>query len=784
MVDAVPLTQIRDAYVDESRPSKNYSSTSRLILDATGANQKYAYLYFPKNYPIGVEIYSTKLRLYNADLWAGPVTLTIRVLSEKWAGSRVNWNNKPAVTGTAITLTKTDAPKGTLWEFELKDVIQAVSDGGSWFGLRLQVDGTARRRLHSAQSEEGELRPEVLVQYADDPEPPENLAPNGNRAVEVDKPWLTYDYIDISGDVTLAAHQFQINDDLDFLSPEFDTGWLATSEPGLDLNTTAFAGLANLESKRWRVRVRDGSGAESDWSVPAQMRREDKGAHTNGTLGTKVLATNRITSPRPTVAGAANWTGLNADGSMNAAIATSPNVVAPNNQYVTVLTRVRNDDTDEITVRVSGLSSAGASTVAPVEVVIPPGTATEIRWQGNTSPTSTGVRLQIEVTSGFSTGTVFIEQGLIVFGIYDDVFFSGASVDTGVIGPYLHAWTGAADASTSTRSVLYVQDTSPTIVWALAGQTQEAWLAEIANVGNLDNPTYTSGKVTGTENSVEPQEAAVKSSTATYRLTQRVWDDVPRERNGGREIYYEYVREFKYIPNDAVVRPVITAVDRAHPWPWMEIKFTRPTPPDYFSIFRDGELIRDKLDPGDLWEGGPTYIYRDRRANPRQNHQWTVVANVNGEDSRESEPFNGRSDPGVTWLMDENGTRPIAIVKSAATPETPIEAQVRTAQEVHQPVGGSNPVLITQYISGFEGSVEGVLSDDIVPGLTAQEMRDRLKYFKRYPGQTLLLYMVNEVLEVVAYNITYRPRAKSGKRIIYDISFELFEVWDRGEDFV
>ena len=784
MVDAVPLTQVRDSFVNEAQPSKNYSSVSRLKVDAAGSNQKYSYIYFPKNFPLGVDILSGKLRLYNDKLWSGTVTLSIKLLAEKWAASRVNWNKKPATTGTTISIQKSNAAAGTLWEFDIKTWLQAISDGGSWYGIRISVDGTTTRALHSAQSDVGELRPVVLVSYSDKPEPPENLSPAGNRAVPTGKPILTYQFIDVAGDVTLASHQFQINPTNDFTSPQFDTGWIAAEGPSLDLTTTAYAGMNNLQGVYWRVRVRDGAGSESDWSSPAQMRREDKGTLTGGTLGTKVAATNLLTSPEPPVAGSSNWTGLNTDGSMSAAIARSPNIVAPNNQQVTALAHIRNNNSASVTVQVSGESSAGSSTVVPTSVVIPAGTEAEIRWLGNVSPTATGVKLKAEVTSGFVAGKVVIQQGLIVFGDYQDEFFSGASVDSGVVGPFIHAWTGAANASTSTRTVLYIKDSSPPVIWALTGKTQESYSVTIANVDNLEDPLLETGKITDTINSVTSSKAVIKKTADTYRLTIRVWDTVAREKNGDNDIFYEYVREFKYLPDDVVTKPVLTEVTRVFPWPWLELHFTIPTPPDSFSIIRDDEVVRDKLSPGDLWEGGPTYVYRDRRAAPRIDHTWSVVANVNNEDSKPSNKVTGSSDPGMTWLMDENGKRPIAIVKSSPRPDTPIEAQARTSQEVHQPVGGSNPVLITQYLSGFEGSVQGVLSDDIVAGLTARQMRDRFKYFRDYPGETLLLYMVDEVLEIVAYNMTYRPRSKAGKRIIYDVAFDFFEVHDRGKDFV
>lgn len=202
--------------------------------------------------------------------------------------------------------------------------------------------------------------------------------------------------------------------------------------------------------------------------------------------------------------------------------------------------------------------------------------------------------------------------------------------------------------------------------------------------------------------------------------------------------------------------------------------------PDGWCILRDGQVVdpQTALLGIDLFVSGTSYEYTDFRANPREQHVWQVLPIVNGKMA------NPATAPTVelfyrpvgTWLMMPDGSSPIVIVKPGTSPTPAIDATNGVLQEIYQPIGGGAPVLITQYLRGYEGHVAGVLSDDIAPGLSGKEMRDRLKEWKARPGRKLLLFMVDEVITVIIYNVIYRPRARSGGKVIYDIEFDFFEA--------
>jgi hypothetical protein len=208
---------------------------------------------------------------------------------------------------------------------------------------------------------------------------------------------------------------------------------------------------------------------------------------------------------------------------------------------------------------------------------------------------------------------------------------------------------------------------------------------------------------------------------------------------------------------------------QATPWPWVDIEFQRATAADEYNLYRDGELIEANIPAGDITIGGTSYRFRDRMAYPRVEHVWSVEAVVNGQTSN---PVN--SNPLTTRLiapmmMELDSTNPLFFMNPDVQPQS------RTMQEVHQPLGAS-PLLITQYMGGYEGTMVGLLADDIFPNTTARAMKNRFKKWKKQPGTSYYLYLVDEVLKIVPYNMTYRPEAYGGNKVRYRVSFDFFEV--------
>lgn len=775
MVEAPPLRNIRDGYVSQKVPTGLFHTKARLKVAASGAgNQTFSYLFWGKGFPSGASIDQYDLVLHNAGVWTGSVTLTVEPLLKKIQWNKLNYQNRPGVTGDPISISKSNTPNATPWVFNLRALAQQVSQGMVWNGVRLSATGTAVKSLHSAQSEQADLRPYVLLSWSEAPEAPDVLWPDNGLAVSVSKPTLTFDFTDNLGDTTMAALQVKIGSVNNFNSATWDSGEVPSAIPQLDLSRTdlpggAFSGVANGATVYWWVRVKDASGLWSPWS-----REPDEGAFfrrvDNGSLNVLSPAAgglvNRIASSRPSAGVVTGWTGLGSDGSVTQSPAYSENVLIAANSKVTVLTKVTNRHTLPVTFTVQAASttsgsfgSASLSTPAPASVTLASGETKVIRQKVTTgTPTANGYRLTLTVTSpDYGIGGLVVEEALAINQWYEGPHFDG--------------------------SIAVVEDTTPPFAWDFtppAGAEQAAYRVLVVDPDQPASPTpfWDSNKITGTEETITPPKRIIGDLNKLYRAQFEVWDTVDRIKEGNRTIPVTVTRDFVYQYTTSITHVSNLVADTTDPYPWVDLTWTLPYTPDEYMIVMDGNVVVESNIPGpDLILQGTTYRYRVLTADPRMSHTWTVLPIVNGQtaDISTAPRVSAFIRPTGTWLCRLDGSDPIVILKSASSPTPAVDAVSAMMQEIHQPIGGGAPVLITQYLRGFEGRVEGVLSDDVAEGLTARVMKNRLKQFKRQSTQKYLLYSVDEVLRITLYNATYRPRAKSGGRVIYDIQFDFFE---------
>lgn len=270
----VVLRSAVDSWVDSTRPSKSFPNSARLGLDS---GEGYAFVYFPRPFPLGVHVVSAVLRFETAGSWGTTPTLTVRRVAAKYTASRTNWNNKPGVTGATDTESHASAADRDPWEFDVTSHLQQIADGAAWYGFRVETTGTALKFLRSSQSADG--KPQLTVTWAEPPDTPTRLNPTS--IIGIAKPVVTFDYSDLSGATAPASLQVQIDAANNFTSGiDFDSGEVVADLPRLDLNTTAYAGLADGSTTYWRVRAKDNTGLWSEWSDPVSMTRDNKGTLT------------------------------------------------------------------------------------------------------------------------------------------------------------------------------------------------------------------------------------------------------------------------------------------------------------------------------------------------------------------------------------------------------------------------------------------------------------------------------------------------------------------------
>lgn len=276
------LTNASDTYVDEGVPAKPFGTVPKIRL-SSGARTRFGLIYFARPVNTGDNVLSGKLRLWSGDVFEGAVTVSLRRLASSFKVNKVNWNTKPATVGVKVaTVQKTGAGAKTLWEFDVKDLLDDLAAGAEWFGLRIQSDTADVNWFYSAEGPE-EYRPQLDVVTSENPEIATELYPRNNVAVSVAKPTLRWRFTDRFGDKTMQALQVKIyatKADADAaLNPLFDSTKLARTESLYDLDDAGvYAGLAVGETVWWTAQHWDGAGLPSPVSEPAQFHRTAKQA--------------------------------------------------------------------------------------------------------------------------------------------------------------------------------------------------------------------------------------------------------------------------------------------------------------------------------------------------------------------------------------------------------------------------------------------------------------------------------------------------------------------------
>lgn len=272
---------VTDTYTDEAFPARNYGYSKKLFVQLSTTDQ-FAYIFFPRPFPLGATINSAKLYLYQKGTWAGAHILTCERVTSRWSEKRLKFDTNPNISATnSDTDTHTGATQGQEWEFVLTAMMQDVSDGLGYAGFRISINTSTSRALFSGEATDADFHPRLEVTWSKAPEIPTDLSPSGNRKIGEGKPIVRCNFTDNIGNTEMDAINVQIDAANDFSAGiDFDSGTVATTVPSLDLNATAYGGLADGSSTWWRVKVRDGSGLWSGWSASAQFTRDDPGVLT------------------------------------------------------------------------------------------------------------------------------------------------------------------------------------------------------------------------------------------------------------------------------------------------------------------------------------------------------------------------------------------------------------------------------------------------------------------------------------------------------------------------
>ncbi len=382
----------------------------------------------------------------------------------------------------------------------------------------------------------------------------------------------------------------------------------------------------------------------------------------------------------------------------------------------------------------------------------------------------------------WNSGTIFTSQPSI-----DTSTISGAPTLTGAatwwtarVQDAAGVWSSWADPVSMHYTALLgatldnppaggvVNDATPPVLWTITSGVQTAYKV---TVYESDDPTtilWNSGKVSTAETDTAVPPKVILYDGVNYTLDLYLWDDQDREKNGTNPIYKRITKVFQFQAGSGVTAPTAVVATQVTPWPWVDITFSRSSAADEYNLWRDGVLIDANVPSSDVSIGGTNYKYRDMLASPRESHTWTVQAVVNKVTSAKVNSNSLSTRLIAPFMMELDSSNPVFFMNPALDPE------LMSIQEVQQPVN-ADPVLLTQFQGGYQGHLAGVFADNIIAGVSARSMRNIFKKWKRHPGDSYILYMVDEVIVMVPYNMTYVPRARSGQ-VLYNVEFDFFEV--------
>lgn len=284
-------------WVSEASPNAvNFGKTGYIAAcNATGARAESIVWFTSPFTDDGGNVLSSKLRLVTRALPAGTHTLTVRLL-DPWSTrfNSTHWANRPGASSATVTVTKTGAqPDGTVWEFDVRALMQAIANGQAFYGFAVRATTAGMILIDNF----GTRRPSLTTDWSLAPLPPTALSPSGGRSVGVARPVLRLDFRDSAGEVSMRALRVQTAaTSSGFGSPAWDSGEVLTSWAELDLATTTFPAPPASSVTWWRVQVQDSAGLWSGWSQPTSWAY-----HAQPTLTLTTPGAGTVADPTPPV---------------------------------------------------------------------------------------------------------------------------------------------------------------------------------------------------------------------------------------------------------------------------------------------------------------------------------------------------------------------------------------------------------------------------------------------------------------------------------------------------
>jgi hypothetical protein len=266
---ATVITSGVDTYLNGLNGASNYASAAYPAVRSNPSTVEKATLLQMPSIPLGVVILSATLTVPVRSTVAAGSTLLMARVAQSWSVSKVTWNTAPATVGLPTSTSVPATAAGGTISIDVTSLVQTISSGAANYGWKLYLDtaGTTQE-IDFYGFDSGHASWTLTIDVSDLPTTPTDLVPAG--VVSLNK-WVCQigdadDIAQIRVEVDPAASS----------TPAFDSGWVATTTPTLDLATTAYAGLADGSSTYWRAAFKTSTGATSAFSDWVQVTRHVK----------------------------------------------------------------------------------------------------------------------------------------------------------------------------------------------------------------------------------------------------------------------------------------------------------------------------------------------------------------------------------------------------------------------------------------------------------------------------------------------------------------------------
>lgn len=786
MATTVTIREGYDSWVSSGAPTTRHPTDARLRVVGTTS---YGYIYFPLGPELrGKTILSATLYLYGRDAGWTSQTVTMNPITVGWDAGTLTWNNKPAVSATAASLTLTNTLDQTEWAIPVTTLVSEFAAGTRWRGMRLSIDGTVTRKFNSLNADR--KRPRLVVTWASAPAAPVDLSPSGGRAVSVSRPVLSWSTENNPEGTSVNGFEVQVDPAANGTTPAFASGTVTSDLGEYNLAMSAYAGLAAAGTTQWRLRVRDAdAGLWSLWSDWSTFTRVDKGTVTITTPTEAVTLINRMPNPSFEV----DTTGWLNQANVTLARSTAQAAVGAGSLSMTA---------------VAAANMVARSTNATDSIPCVPGQvwSAQARYRAAVTPRSVQLQFRFfaadqtvlsdatavsgaDTTTGWTTvktenvavptGAAFITvQARIVTPAAGEVHYLDAV--QAELGPVCTAygdgttagwgWSGTAHLSPSGPMATAVVEYTPPVAWTTSF-TQSAWRVRVLDADAL--VLHDSGRKTGTSQDYTlPARDPVSGRRVLidgrdYRLQVWAWDAVDREATPGDPAYASAAVVFNYADDPTPNQVTALTAAIVGITPYVDLAWSRTTTPDSWTLLDNDKVVETGINGADWLVTGTSYAYRYKDARPGA-HVFKVKPTVNNLTAG-SPTVALTTAPAGVWVIGKD-------VDSA---DVDVMVTGKEFGDFSMPDRGTTftlpqartPVRVTQGVNGWQGSISGRLAS--TGGQTTETWRDRLLKLKRR-GDPVTLFVGGEVIRAVIFDINVDPSRDGGQT--RNVSFGFFQV--------